>query len=209
MGEMGAAAPGLSAAGSGCSLGTATVHRKRDHKVAISPSTEGDASAAAGALGWGPVKGGRTLPEGHPLVFELSGGITRNHANDRQATLSQLGSLRLNLSGEVDREPATDRGTDRGQVGCGAQMVRVGPTRETLGSIRQLAQQIATDHASLVPQVTGYVMAEPGSWLDTRHGSDKVGRRQATGAGSYGIPVHPRVVASIRVATAIARQWAG
>jgi len=113
---MGAAAPGLSAAGRGCSLGTATVHRERDHKVAISPSTEGDASAAAGTLGRGPVKSGGALPEGHPLVLELSGGVTRHHANHGQATLGKLGSLRLNLSGEIDREPATDRGTDRRQV---------------------------------------------------------------------------------------------
>ena len=185
------------------------MHREGDHEVAISPSTEWGAAPAVGTLGGRAFEGGRALPEGHPLVLELSGGITRNHANDGQATLCQLGSLGLDLSGEVDGEATADGGTDRSQVGSGAQVMGVGPTREMGGGIGQLAQQIATDLASLMPQITGHVVAEPGSGADLAHGSDKVGHGQATGAGRHGIPMHPGVPTSLGVAAAIPCQWAG
>ena len=73
----------------------------------------------------------------------------------------------------------------------------------------QLAQQIATDLASLMPQITGHVVAEPGSGADLAHCSDKIGHGQPTGASCHGIPMHPRVIAGFRVAAAITCQWAG
>ena len=105
---MGAEAPGLSAAGRGCSLGATAMHRECDHEVAIGPGTERDATATAGTLCGGAFERGRALPEGNPIVGEFGRGIGFHHANGGQATLGELGGLRPYLSGEVDGETASD-----------------------------------------------------------------------------------------------------
>jgi hypothetical protein len=157
------------------------MHRERDHKVAISPCTEWGTAAAACTLGGRAFERGRALPEGHPLVLKLSGGIAGHHANHGQATLGKLGSFRLDLSAEVDGEAPADRRTDRSQIGSGAQVMGIRPAREMGCGVCQLAQQIATDHASLMPQITGHVVAEPGSGADLAHCSDKIEPRAAHG----------------------------
>jgi len=184
------------------------VHRERDHKVAIGPSAEGSATAAACALGRGAFKGGRALPEGHPVVLELGGRVAGNHTNHRQATLGELGGFGANLSREVDGETASDRGSDRCHVGGSPEMVAVGPSGQVTRSVGQLAQQVATDHTGLMPEVTGNVVAETGAGLEITDGGDKSQLAHATLASGHRVPMHPGVVTGFRIAAAITGQGA-
>ena len=184
------------------------MHRERNHEIAIGPSAEGDAAAAAAALRGGAVKGGRALTEGHPIVLKLGRGALGHHANNGQAALCQLGSLRSDLSAEVDGEATADGGTDGGQVGGSPEMVAVGPSGQVTRSVGQLPQQVATDHASLVPEVTGNVVAEPGAGLEITDSRDKFELGQAPLASGYRVPMHPSVVTGIRIAAHIAQERA-
>ena len=189
-------------------LGAATMHRERNHEIAIGPSAEGDAAAAAAALRGGAVKGGRALTEGHPIVLKFGRGALGHHANNGQAALCQLGSLRSNLSAEIDGEATADGGTDGGQVGCGPEMVAVSPSGEVTRSVGQLPQQVATDHASVMPEVTGHIVAETGAGLEITDGGDKSQRAHATLASGHRVPMHPSVVTGFRIAAAITGQGA-
>ena len=89
-------------------------------------------------------------------------------------------------------------------------MVRVGPSGLQIGGcISQHPQQIATDHTPIVPEIPGHVVTEPGARLQVADGRNEVHLGQATDAGGHGIPVEPRVVASLRVASPLPCQSAG
>ena len=174
---------------------------ERDHKVPVSPGAERSPAPAAGALRGGALERGRALPEGDPIVLELGGGALGHDANDREAPLGEPGGLAAHLSAQVDREAPADGRTDGGQVGPGAQMVRVGPSGLQIGGcISQHPQQIATDHTPIVPEIPGHVVTEPGARLQVADGRNEVHLGQATGAGGHGIPVEAGVVSRIGVA---------
>ena len=143
-------------------------------------------------------------------MLELGGGALWHDANNGQAPLGEPGGLAAHLSAQVDREPPADGRTDGGQVGPGAQVVRVGPSGlQVGGGIGQHPQQIATDQAPIVPEIAGNVVAEPGARLELPDGRNEVHLGQATGAGGHSIPVQAGVIASLRVASPLPCQSAG
>jgi len=185
------------------------VDGERDHKVPASPGAERSPAPAACALRGGALERGRALPEGDPIVLELGGGALGHDADNGQAPLGEPGGLAAHLSAQVDREAPADGRTDGGQVGPGAQVVRVGPSGlQVGGGIGQHPEQIATDHTPIVPEVAGNVVAKPGARLQVADGRNEVQLGQATGAGGHSIPVEPRVVAGLRVASPLPRQSA-
>jgi len=186
------------------------MHRERDHEIAISPGAERSAAPAACALRGGALKRGRALPEGDPILLKLGGRTLRHDANNREPPLGEPSSLGSNLSRKVDRETTAESGADRSQVGPGAQMMGVGPSGLQMGrGIGQHPQQIPPDHATIVPEIPGHVVAEAGARLQVADGRDKVNLWQAPSPGRNGIPMHPCVVTGFRIATPFPCQGTG
>ena len=177
------------------------MHWERDHKTPIRTGAQWGTAATADALGWGPVKRCRALPERNAIVLKFGWGTLWHDANHWQPALGKLGSLAAQLTTQIDRKAATNGRPNRSQIGSAANVMGISPALKVGSRISQLAQQISLDHTRVMPQIASHIVAKPGADLNLGHGRNEIQNRQTTGAGCHSIPVHACVIASLGIAS--------
>jgi len=77
----------------------------------------------------------------------------------------------------------------------------VGPgSAQVRGGLCEQFQQLSIDGTTVVPKITGDVVAEEGSWRESSDLSDELLRREASFFARDGVGVDPGVVALLGVA---------